>query len=195
MGRTNQGRVNGFGRMPGGRGDDPGRRPRWPAVISVCAILKAAGCLGGWTFINAEAALAAARDGLFPKAFAKTDRRGAPVLGLVLVSVLMTAILLATLSPEIGAGFTVLADISVLLVLTPYIFAAVAVSYYVRAGIIPRSVVWAALLTVCYCLTVVATSAGTAVAISMVLGLVTAPLFGALIAVQARRLKLNPADD
>jgi Mg/Co/Ni transporter MgtE len=71
---------------------------------------------------------------------------------------------------------------------------AVAVSHYVRAAVIPRSVVWAALLAVCYGLTVVATSAGTAVAVSMVLGRVTAALFGALIAVQAKSLKLNPAD-
>jgi len=110
------------------------------------------------------------------------------------VSILMTVILLATLAPEIGGAFAVLADISVLLVLTPYIFAAVAVSYYIRTGIIPRSTVWAALLTVIYCLTVVASSAGTAVAVSMLLGLSTAPLFGVLIAAKYRKLQLNPAE-
>ena len=168
--------------------------PVGAALISICAIMKAAGCLGGWTLINAQAALAAAQDGLFPSAFAKTNARGIPSLGLILVSILMTVILLATLAPEIGGAFAVLADISVLLVLTPYIFAAVAVSYYIRTGIIPRSTVWAALLTVIYCLTVVASSAGTAVAVSMLLGLSTAPLFGVLIAAKYRKLQLNPAE-
>jgi len=168
--------------------------PIGAAVISVCAIMKAAGCLGGWTLTNAQAALAASQDGLFPAAFCKTNARGVPVLGLVLVSILMTVVLLATLAPDIGGAFTVLADISVLLVLTPYIFAAVAVSYYVQTGVLSRSVVWAAILSVLYCLTVVAVSAGTAVAVSMLLGLATAPLFGALIAARGRKPQLNPAE-
>ena len=168
--------------------------PVGAALMSICAIMKAAGCLGGWTLTNAQAALAAAQDGLFPAAFCKLNGRGVPALGLVLVSILMTGVLLVTLSPEIGSAFTVLADISVLLVLTPYIFAAVAVSHYVRTGVLRRSVIWAAILTVVYCLTVVAVSAGTAVAVSMLLGLSTAPLFGAMIAGRGRRLRLNPAE-
>ena len=55
-------------------------------VITICAIIKASGCLGGWTLINAETALATARDGLFPAMFAHTDSRGVPVRGLFIVS-------------------------------------------------------------------------------------------------------------
>ncbi len=160
--------------------------PVGAVLITVCAIMKASGCLGGWTLINAETALATARDGLFPALFAHTDSRGVPVRGLVIVSVLMTAIVFLTLSPSAGDAFMVLADISVLLVLTPYIFAAVSVSYYVQRGMVARSFVWAALLTVVYCLGVIVVSAGTAVAISMALGLATAPLFRAFLAYSER---------
>ncbi|MGH8598014.1 MAG: amino acid permease, partial [Gammaproteobacteria bacterium] len=59
--------------------------PTGAIVITICAILKASGCLGGWTLINAETALATARDGLFPSLFARTDSRGIPVRGLVIV--------------------------------------------------------------------------------------------------------------
>lgn len=81
-----------------------------------------------------ETALATARDELFPAFFATTDARGVPVPGLVVVSVIMTVIVLATLSPSAGEAFMVLADIAVLLVLTPYIFAA---AHYVQRQLVP----------------------------------------------------------
>jgi arginine:agmatine antiporter len=169
--------------------------PTGAVVITVCAIMKASGCLGGWTLINAETALATARDGLFPALFAHTDSRGVPVRGLVIVSVLMTVIVFLTLSPSAGDAFMVLADISVLLVLTPYIFAAVSVAYYIQRGMVARSFVWVALLTVVYCLAVIIVSAGTAVAISMALGLATAPLFRAFLAFSERSGKVEPQID
>ena len=160
--------------------------PIGAVLITICAILKAAGCLGGWTLINAETALATARDGLFPAQFAKTDSRGVPVRGLVIVAVIMSAIVFLTLSPTVGDAFMVLTDIAVLLVLTPYIFAAVAVSYYVERKLIARPVIAVALLSIAYCLGVILASAGTAVAISMALGLATAPLFRLFLAFRER---------
>jgi len=105
-----------------------------------------------------------------------------PVRGIFIVSCFMSVIVFLTLSPTVGDAFMVLADISVLLVLTPYIFAAVSVSYYIQRKMLPQPVVWIALLTVAYCLAVIVSSAGTAVAISMALGLATAPLFRAFLA-------------
>jgi len=169
--------------------------PVGAVIITICAILKASGCLGGWTLINAETALATARDGLFPALFARTDARGVPIQGLLVVSVLMTAIVFLTLSPSVGDGFMVLADISVLLVLTPYIFAAVSASYYVQQGLVTRSFIWVALVTIVYCLAVIIVSAGTAVAISMALGLATAPLFRAFLAFTDRDPKQEPQGD
>jgi len=163
--------------------------PLGAALITICAIVKGAGCLGGWTLINAETALATARDGLFPKAFARTDARGVPVRGLVIVSILMTAILFVTLSPSVGEAFMTLADISVLLVLTPYIFAAVSVSHYAQSGMVAKGTIWLALLTIAYCLAVIVSSAGVSVAISMAIGLSTAPLFGAFLAVTGQKVK------
>lgn len=169
--------------------------PVGAVLITICAIMKASGCLGGWTLINAETALATAKDGLFPVLFAKTDSRGVPVRGLVIVAVIMTAIVFLTLSPSAGDAFMVLADISVLLVLTPYIFAAVSASYYIQHGLIGRSFVWAALATVIYCLGVIIVSAGSAVAIAMALGLATAPLFRAFLAFTRRNGQPLPAPE
>jgi arginine:agmatine antiporter len=169
--------------------------PVGAVLITACAIMKASGCLGGWTLINAETALATARDALFPALFAQTDLRGVPVRGLAIVAAFMTVIVFFTLSPTAGEAFMVLADISVLLVLTPYIFAAVSVSYYIQRGMVARSFVWVALLTVVYCLAVIIVSAGTAVAISMALGLATAPLFRAFLAFSERGAQVEVQRD
>ncbi|MGH6942135.1 amino acid permease [Hypericibacter sp.] len=166
--------------------------PVGAVVITICAIVKASGCLGGWTLINAETALATARDGLFPAMFAQTDSRGVPVRGLVIVAIIMSAIVFLTVSPTIGETFMVLADIAVLLVLTPYIFAAVSVAHYVQEKIVTRQLVWVALITIAYCLGVIVVSAGTAVAVSMALGLSTAPLFRVFLAFTRRNGKAKP---
>jgi len=163
--------------------------PVGAVLITICAIVKGAGCLGGWTLINAETALATARDGLFPQVFARTDSRGVPIRGLVIVSILMTTILVATLSPSVGEAFMTLADISVLLVLTPYIFAAVSTSHFVQSGAMSRGVVLLAIPTVAYCLAIIVASAGVSVAISMALGLLTAPLFSAFLAATGQKVK------
>jgi arginine:agmatine antiporter len=47
---------------------------------------------------------------------------------------------------------------------------------------VTRQLVWVALITIAYCLGVIVVSAGTSVAISMALGLATAPLFRAFLA-------------
>ncbi len=156
--------------------------PSGAIIITICAIMKAFGCLGGWTLINAETALATAKDGLFPALFSKTDSRGVPVRGLTIVATGMTAIVFFTLSPSIGDAFMTLADISVLLVLTPYIFAAVSVAYFTQRGLAGRSLISISLMVIAYCLAVIIVSAGTAVAISMALGLATAPLFRVFLA-------------
>jgi arginine:agmatine antiporter len=54
-------------------------------------------------------------------------------------------------------------------VLTPYIFAAVSVSFYIQKKMLLQWMVCIALMTVVYYLAVIVVSAGTAVAISMAL--------------------------
>jgi len=66
-------------------------------VISVCAVLKSIGSLGGWMLLVGQSAKAAADDGMFPKVFGTLNEHGVPRSGLVIVSVLMTLVLFATM--------------------------------------------------------------------------------------------------
>jgi arginine:agmatine antiporter len=100
-----------------------------PALImAFCAMIKAAGALGGWTLLTAESARAAAEDRLFARVFARTDSRGVPVAGLAVVGILMTALEMFALAPSFGGLFSRLVSVSTLLIIPAYLFSAIALS-------------------------------------------------------------------
>jgi arginine:agmatine antiporter len=96
-------------------------------IIGVCAILKSLGALGGWMLLVGQSAKAAADDGMFPGVFGRLNRYGVPGLGLAIVSVLMTIVLFATMSPTIAGQFDRIINLAVILVVVPYVYASVAV--------------------------------------------------------------------
>jgi arginine:agmatine antiporter len=95
-------------------------------IVVFTTILKATGTHGGWTLVCAATAKAAADGGVFPGIFARLDRRGVPVAGLVAHGALMTAATFATMSPTIGQQFNKLIDVSVVFTLTCYVYSALA---------------------------------------------------------------------
>lgn len=96
-------------------------------IIGVCAILKSLGALGGWMLLVGQSAKAAADDGMFPGVFGRLNRYGVPGLGLAIVSVLMTIVLFATMSPTIAGQFDRIINLAVILIVVPYVYASVAV--------------------------------------------------------------------
>jgi arginine:agmatine antiporter len=99
----------------------------WAAiVISLAAILKAAGALVGWILIVAQSSQAAAQDGMFATSFAVTNARGMPVRNLVITGVLMTLLLVLTTSPDIATQFATITNATVVLMALPYIYSVVA---------------------------------------------------------------------
>ena len=125
-------------------------------IIGVCAILKSVGALGGWMLLVGQSAKAAADDGMFPRIFGKINRYGVPGVGLIVVSVLMTIVLLATMSPTIAGQFDRIINLAVILIVVPYIYASVAVVKvvfdHVGRGRTFSFYKVVALAAVCYCL-------------------------------------------
>ena len=111
-------------------------------VIAVCAVLKSVGSLGGWMLLVGQSAKAAADDGMFPGVFARLNKHGVPGRGLVIVSILMTVVLFATMSPTIADQFSRIIDLAVILVVVPYIYSSVAVIKVVHDAGLPRRVLW-----------------------------------------------------
>lgn len=97
----------------------------WGAVlVAFCAAAGCLGSLGGWTLVVGQSAKAAADDGLFPPAFAETNKAGTPAKGLIIVAVAMTVIMLLTISPSASKQFGVISSISVIFTLVAYLYTA-----------------------------------------------------------------------
>ena len=150
-------------------------------IIALCAILKSVGSLGGWMMLVGQSAKAAADDGMFPKAFARLNRHGVPGRGLVIVSILMTIILIATMSPTIAGQFNTIINLAVILVVVPYIYASAAVVKVVYDHkVSPRTFQlfkWVAFVAVLYCLGTVWGGDPPTVVHAMVALLVSVPLY------------------
>jgi len=150
-------------------------------VISLCAILKSVGSLGGWMLLVGQSAKAAADDGMFPTAFARLNRHGVPGRGLVIVGVLMTIVLFATMSPTLAGQFNLIIDIAVVLAVIPYIYSSVAVVKVVYDHHLPartfQAFKWIAIAAVGYCLWAVVGGDPQTVVYAMVALLVSVPLY------------------
>jgi arginine:agmatine antiporter len=91
-------------------------------IVSICAAAGCLGSLGGWTLVVGQSAKAAADDGLFPPLFARTNARGVPHVGLILVAAMMTVICFFTISPTAAKQFGLISSICVIMTLLPYIY-------------------------------------------------------------------------
>jgi arginine:agmatine antiporter len=150
-------------------------------VISICAVLKSVGSLGGWMMLVGQSAQAAAGDGMFPRIFARLNGNGVPGMGLVIVGVLMTAVLFATVSPTVADQFTRIVDLAVILIIVPYIYSAVAVVKVIYDKKLPRATFrlykWIALAAVVYCLWAVIGGDPETVVHALVALLISVPLY------------------
>jgi APA family basic amino acid/polyamine antiporter len=97
---------------------------KWIALIAMAATL---GALNGWILLTARVSLAAADDGLFPKPFGRLHgRRKTPVIGLVISSVLVSALVLYNWNASFGQRFTDIVLLATWMTLIAYAYAAAA---------------------------------------------------------------------
>lgn len=101
----------------------------WGSIaMIVTGIIGIYGSLNGWILIQGQVPYAAAKEGLFPRYFAQTNKNGAPV-GVWVGSVLMAIVFLATYQPSLVHLTELLIDVSVLAMLLPYFYSAIAFCY------------------------------------------------------------------
>ncbi|HYX66840.1 MAG TPA: putrescine-ornithine antiporter, partial [Burkholderiales bacterium] len=95
-----------------------------PAIGSIIMALAVIACLGsllGWQFTIAQTAKSAAGDRLFPTIFAKENKLGAPIAGMVIMAVVQTVMALSTISPSLSEQFGALVNLAVVTNVVPYI--------------------------------------------------------------------------
>ncbi|MDX2164218.1 MAG: amino acid permease [Gammaproteobacteria bacterium] len=95
-------------------------------IIAIGAVISCLGALNGWTLLQGQIPLAAARDGLFPRVFAKETKQGTPYVGLIVSSLLITALMISTYGFGLVQQFTLIILIATLASLIPYFFTCMA---------------------------------------------------------------------
>jgi APA family basic amino acid/polyamine antiporter len=88
-------------------------------------MISTLGALNGWILIQGRVPLAAAQDGLFPKAFAQVSgSRKTPVVGLVASSVLLSALMGMNYQSSLSNMFVKIIVLATITTLVPYAFSA-----------------------------------------------------------------------
>jgi basic amino acid/polyamine antiporter, APA family len=93
-------------------------------LVAIGAIVSAFGCLNGWILLQGQVPFAAARDRLFPESFGKLNRHGAPAVGLIVSSVLLTGLMLTNYNASLVDQFTNMILLATLATLIPYAYSA-----------------------------------------------------------------------
>ncbi len=95
-------------------------------VMGAAAVISCAGALNGWILLQGQIPMAAAKDKLFPKPFAKVSKSRSPVFGIVISSVLITLILLLNFNKGLVDQFTFIISLATLAAIIAYLYTSVA---------------------------------------------------------------------
>lgn len=99
----------------------------WGAyLIATAALVSCFGALNGWVLMQGQLPQAVARDGLFPKVFARESRFGTPTVGLIVSSILTTLLILANYTHGLVSMFNIFILATTFFTLVPYMFCAMA---------------------------------------------------------------------
>tara|TARA_R110001632_G_scaffold8386_1_gene33097 strand:- start:6564 stop:7871 length:1308 start_codon:yes stop_codon:yes gene_type:complete len=97
--------------------------------VAAGAVVSAVGCLNGWVMLSGQLPMSAAKDTMFPRIFKKENKKGVPVLGIIIGSTLTSIILIIGMSDGLVDQFEFVVNLTVLACLIPYLF--VSASYII----------------------------------------------------------------
>lgn len=96
---------------------------KWGAVlINIGLIISLFGSVLGWSLLCAEIPFVAAKDGVLPKIFAKTNKNGAPAASLIITNILVELFLILTLVAS--STYQALYSVASTAILVPYLLSA-----------------------------------------------------------------------
>ena len=105
-------------------------------LVACAAFARTIGCTAGWIYVGGETGQAGGRRGFLPKQFSSTAPGAAPVRDLIVMGTLMSLVAFLTLTPDLVAQFSLIADITVYVFLLIYILCSLALIRF--AGAIAR---------------------------------------------------------
>jgi len=113
--------------------------PTIGSIIMALAVIACLGSLLGWQFTIASTAKSAAGDRLFPSVFARENRLGAPIAGMVIMGVVQTLMALSTISPSLSEQFSALVNLAVVTNVIPYIISLSALVVMMKKAGVPQN--------------------------------------------------------
>jgi len=90
--------------------------------VAAGAVISTFGALNGWLLMQGQIPLAAARDGVFPKFFARLNRHESPAVGIIFSSILASILMALNYTKGLNKAFEFMMLLSTLTVLVPYLF-------------------------------------------------------------------------
>jgi len=104
------------------------------AVVALFAAISAYGALNGWILLQGELPFAMARDGVFPRVFARESARRTPVFAFVTTSVLVTLLVLANFHGSMAQVFRLFILVATSANLVAYLVCSLALLVLMRRG-------------------------------------------------------------
>ncbi|MFC1528055.1 amino acid permease [Candidatus Neomarinimicrobiota bacterium] len=90
-------------------------------LVAIGAIISCFGALNGWILLQGQLPMAAARDNLFPAEFKKVSKKGIPLIGIIISSVLASILVSMNYSKGLVQMFSFIIMLSTLTCLVPYL--------------------------------------------------------------------------
>ena len=102
-------------------------------LVAAGASIACFGALNGWILLQGQLPMAAARDKLFPPSFKKVSKKGIPVVGLIIASVLASFLVSINYTRGLVKMFSFIIMLSTLSCLLPYLFSSLSeIALYLR---------------------------------------------------------------
>ena len=106
----------------------------WASVlIAIGASIACFGALNGWILLQGQLPMAAARDKLFPPSFKRVSKKGIPIAGLLIASVLASILVSVNYTKGLVEMFSFIIMLSTLSCLLPYLLSSLSeIALYVK---------------------------------------------------------------
>jgi APA family basic amino acid/polyamine antiporter len=99
--------------------------------VAAGALISTFGALNGWILLQGQMPMAAALDNLFPAIFKRENKRGTPSGGIIISSVLISALMMMNFTKGLTDTFTFMILLTTVAVLVPYLFSAASYGLFV----------------------------------------------------------------
>ncbi|TFB44072.1 putrescine-ornithine antiporter [Pseudomonas sp. F01002] len=106
-------------------------------IVMAAMVLACIGSLLGWQFTIAQVYKSSADTGYFLSIFAKSNKAGTPIVGMLVLLAVQTALAFLTISPDLSKQFDTLVNLAVVTNLVPYILSMAALMTIQKVSNVP----------------------------------------------------------